>query len=176
MKKKLSIYLAGGMEASNNLGADWREKITPVIENLGLEVLNPVKFEPAQLKGLRPRNLPDTVTGANGKQIKVSHWHDLKYATEPHFYKRFLTYMRRIIKYDIGIVCKEADYVVCYWNDTASKGAGTHGELTYSFMENKPVYCVATKEMPAWAKACCTEIFESFDRLNNFLADEFGED
>lgn len=176
MKQKLSIYLAGGMEASNNLGAQWRENITPLLEELGLEVLNPVLFEPKQLKGLQPRKLPEFCTNDEGKKVKVSHWHDLKNATEPHLYGRFLKYMRRIIKYDINIVRNETDSVICYWSETTAKGAGTHAELTEAFLSNKEVYCVAHANMPAWAKACCTEIFKTFEELREFLTSEFGEE
>jgi hypothetical protein len=176
MKHKLSIYLAGGMESSSNLGAQWRTNLTPILEELGLEVLNPVLFEPMQLKGLQPRKLPEFCTNADGKKIKVNHWHDLKHATEPHLYARFLKYMRRIIKYDINIVRNEADYVICYWNETTAKGAGTHAELTEAFLSNKDVYCVMQANMPAWARACCTRIFKTFDDLRGFLAQEFGEE
>jgi len=172
-RKKLTAYLASGMENSKNLGAGWRAQITPFLEGLGLEVLNPCEFEPFQLKGLKPNRLPDVYTSLNGEKIKPKHWHELKNASENHLYDRFLKYMRRIIKYDIGIVERETDYVICFWDETTGKGAGTHSELTAAFMHNVPVYCVATCSMPAWAKACCTEIFLDFEALKTFMRDEF---
>lgn len=171
---QLTVYLAGAMEAADNLGSGWRNKLTPFLRNdLRLKVLNPCEFEPEQLVGLQPNRLPEYFTDLFGQQIKPKHWHELKNASEPHLYKRFLKYMRRIIHYDIKIVETQTDYVICYWNEQTGRGAGTHSELTSAFLKNIPVFCVATCTMPAWAKACCTEIFLDFNNLKKFLREEF---
>lgn len=172
-RKKLTVYLAGAMEAAVDLGAGWRDELTPFLHQLGLEVLNPCEFEPQQLKGLRPNRLPDYYTNLHGERIKPRFWHELKQASEPHLYRRFLKYMRRIIHYDIKVVENQVDYVVVYWDAATGKGAGTHAELTTAFLRNIPVYCVAACEMPAWAKACCSEIFLNFTDLKEFLKEEF---
>lgn len=173
MSRKLTVYLAGAMEASNDLGAGWRAELTPFLQKCGLTVLNPCEFEPEQLKGLRPGRLPDYFTDLHGNKVKPKHWHELKSASEPELYARFLKYMRRIIHYDAKIVSQESDYVICLWNEAAGKGAGTHSELTLAFIHGIPVYCVATCTMPAWAKGCCTDIFLTMDALRAKLRDEF---
>lgn len=173
MNKSLTIYLAGAMENADNLGADWRSTITPFLNKLGLKVLNPCEFEAEQLKGLQPNRLPEYFTDLHGNKIKPKYWHDLKNASEPNLYSRFLKYMRRIIHYDISLVEREVDFVICLWNQDTGKGAGTHSELTTAFLKNIPIYCVATCNMPAWAKACCSEIFLTFDSLKKFLLTEF---
>jgi len=63
--------------------------------------------------------------------------------------------------------------MIVLWNEAASKGAGTHAEITEAFLSNIPVYCVAESDIPAWAKACCTEIFLDFSSLKEFLKQEF---
>ena len=172
--RKLTCYLAGAMEAAENLGSGWRDKITPFLKTLNLDVLNPCEFEPQQLKGLRPNRLPDYFMDGT-KKVYLTHWHELKNASEPQLYNRFLKYMRRIINYDIGLVENNTDLVIVLWDKAASKGAGTHAELTAAFRHNIPVYCVATSDIPAWAKACCTDIFLTFEALQEKLKEDFGE-
>lgn len=171
--KKLVVYLAGAMENAKDLGAGWRNKLTPFLKELNLDVLDPCEFEPEQLKGLKPNRLPEFYTDLAGKKIKPTHWHELKNASESHLYRRFLKYMQRIIKYDIKIVRHFSDYVIVFWDESTRKGAGTHAELTAAFLASVPVYCVADCDMPAWAKACCSEIFLNFEELKEFLRDEF---
>jgi hypothetical protein len=172
VRSKLSVYLAGAMENANKLGAGWRKDLTPFLESLDLTVLNPCEFEPHQLKGLQPNRLPEYYTDFEGNQVKPKYWHELKNAKERHLYNRFLKYMRRIIHYDMRLVAK-VDYVVVLWDEATSKGAGTHAELTEAFLNNIPVYCVALTDIPAWCKACCTEIFLDFESLKEFLKEEF---
>ena len=173
LKRKKSIYLCGAMEAEKDLGVGWRAKITPFLEKLGFNVLNPCDFEPQQLKGMKVNRLPKFFIDKNGKKVRPTHWHQLKNATEKHLYNRFLKYMRLIIKYDIDIVEKHSNYVVVFWNEKTGKGAGSHSELTSAFLKGVPIYCVLEGNIPAWARACCTEVFNSFDELKEFLVKEF---
>lgn len=173
MDSKMRVYLAGSIEAEPDLGNGWRKDMTPFLEELGFEVLNPCMFEPQQLKGMQFNRLPEFFTDLYGNKIKPTHWHQLKNASERILYNRFLKYMRLIIKFDINVVRNNTDFVIVYWNESACKGAGTHAELTEAFLSNIPVYCVATVNMPAWAKACCTEIFLDFNGLREFLNIEF---
>ena len=78
--KKPVIYLVSGMEKEKNLGAGWREDITPKLEELGFEVLNPVLFEKDQLKGLHLNRLPESFKGRNGDIVRPTFWHQLKLA------------------------------------------------------------------------------------------------
>ena len=39
----LRVYLSGAMEKCSTFGVDWREKITPSLEEMGLNVLDPTK-------------------------------------------------------------------------------------------------------------------------------------
>ncbi len=173
-RKKLTAYLAGAMEAAANLGAGWRIEITPFLEGLGLEVLNPCEFEPHQLSGLRPNRLPDFYTdGLTGEKRKPNHWHEMKNAVEPNLYSRFVKYMQRIIRYDINLVKEGTDILIVFWDENAGKGAGTHAEMTVAHLNNIPVYCVADCDIPAWLKATCSEIFLDFDALKAQLTEDF---
>jgi len=50
--KSITCYLVGGMEHVAKLGGEWRDMLTPNLQELGFSVLNPCEFEPEQLKGL----------------------------------------------------------------------------------------------------------------------------
>lgn len=163
-----TAYLCGGMEAEKNLGADWREQVSPKLEAMGYEVLNPCLFEPDQLKGLHTNRLPKTMATASGHVVKPQHWHELKHAAiGSDEYKRFTKYMRRIIRYDLNVVRHDTDVVICNWTRGTAKGAGTHSELTVAFESGLDVYAVVGTgiDMPAWSRACCTKIFTTFEDL-----------
>lgn len=163
--KKLSIYLAGGMEAEVALGAGWRSIAAKEL-HMDFEVLSPVEFEPKQLAGLRPNILPKEFEDRLGNKITPKHWHELKKAKHgTRLYDRFITYMHRIIRYDINIVEKETDIVLCNWTPGTAKGAGTHAELTAAFLADVPVYIIECPEspIPAWALGCSTFIFSDLE-------------
>ncbi len=173
--KKLMTYLVGAIEKADDLGVGWRREIRGFLEDLNLEVLDPTEFESKQLAGLQPNRLPEFYTTLQGKKIKPTHWHSLKAATEPHLYKRFIRYMRRIIHYDLKIVT-DCDFIIVKWDKAARLGAGSYHEMGKAFELGKDVYCVQETELPAWLSACCTEVFQSFDDLKDFLTDEFGKE
>lgn len=152
------------MEKAEKLGEEWRDAVTPFLEELDLEVLNPVLFEPEQLKGLQPKRLPEG----------YKHWHDLRNASEPHLRQRFKKYMHRIIKYDMNTVKNNTDFVLVYWDESCGQGAGTHAELTMAFLNNIPVYAVEVAQMPAWAYACCSHICSDWKGMYQLLSQEFG--
>ena len=165
MKAKPKVYLAGRM-SSDPADKEWRDSLTPFLENLGFDVLNPYILEPLQLKGLRPKQLPDG----------IKHWYDLRKSDDKNHYSRFKRYIRAIIKYDIKLVINKADIVIVRWSPNCASGAGTHSEITYAFMNDKPVYLVEEHEMPTWTEGCIEEKFKTFDDLKSFFTKEFGSE
>lgn len=174
--KKFSIYLGGAMEKAKDLGAHWRTELTPFLEGLGFEVLNPNLFEPRQLKNLKPNRLPEYLETRDNLTIKPKCWHDLKFAKDDRLFARFQKYMQRIIRFDLSLVRNETSYMIVLWDTPASQGAGTHAEITEAFMNNVPVYMVATTEVPAWLLGGITKLFNDFDELKGFLMDEFEKE
>ena len=164
MRKKCNIYLAGRMDHEKDRGHEWRAKLTPFLHELGFDVLNPYEFEIKQLEGLRPGRLPEG----------FKHWVELCYSEDPKHVARFVRYMRRIIKFDLNLVKNDTDYIIVLWDKGCASGAGTHAELTFALDCNVPVFCVAKTKMPYWARACCDEVFSSFDELKSFMKEEFG--
>ena len=169
------IYLIGGMEQEAKLGAGWREFVTPKLEELGFEVLNPVLFERDQLKGLHINRLPKTLLTRSGKTIEPTFWHQLKLAPfNSSEFRRFTRYMRRIIAFDMDVVKNQADMMLVNWTTGAGRGAGSHAEINTAYENRKPVYAVVAKgvDYPAWLMGCTDMIFENFDECLTFLANE----
>lgn len=165
MKAKPKVYLAGRM-SNDPADREWRDNLTPFLENLGFEIMNPYILEPLQLKGLRPKQLPEG----------IKHWYDLRFSTDKGLYARFKRYMRAIIKYDIKLVMNKADMIIVRWSANCKTGAGTHAEVTYAFMNDKTVYCVEEAEVPAWVEGCIDEKFKNFTELKEFFTKEFGDE
>jgi hypothetical protein len=175
-RSKISTYLAGSIQFSEDMGIGWRQEITPFLEKLGLEVLDPCKLEPEKMKNFRPNRLPPFTYNLHGEKVQIKTWHDLAETNDKRLYKRFQRMMRAVIHFDLDIVEQETDFVICLWTESTGRGAGTHSELCAAFRKNIPVYCIATCRMPAWAKGCCTEIFLNLEDLKKFLLEEYGED
>jgi hypothetical protein len=146
-------YLSGGMEHARNSGSAWRSHIHEWIEReLGHEVFNPAVVSEQYLMKHYP--------GVSQKRLKQT---DLK---------RFQRLVSSLMQLDCQEIADRTDYVVCLWDDSAQRGAGTKGELTMAKYFGKPVYVVTAMEpveIPGWILACTTRLFSDFDELKIFL-------
>jgi hypothetical protein len=173
---KFRTYLIGSIEDDKTslagTGTTWRDKLTLELQRLRGEVFDPCKLEKEKLAGLHILRLPESVTSyITGEQIKVTHWHNLKNALEPHFKARFKSYMRKIIAYDLGLV-RKSDFVIVFWDRWS---AGSSGEITVAYDEGIPIYIVSAQELPAWHVGAASKIFLNFEDLIKFLEREYGE-
>jgi len=136
------------MEQARDEGAGWRDPITEWLKtNLGHDVINPVK---------ETEILVARESAFNYREWKKS---------DPD---RFVQFVRKLIDRDIRAVTKEADYVICYWNEDVLKGGGTHGEVTLAYHYGIPVFLVNElpwQDLSGWILSCSTEIFGDFQSL-----------
>ena len=147
----MRAYLSGGIEYSPDPGRAWRADLAPVLRELGHEWYDPAEDE--------RKNLADD---------EVGHFRAWKSSDLP----RFQNTVRKIIRYDLDLIEQQTDYVICLWDDSAAKGAGTHAELTIAFRRQIPVYLVAgmpIEKVSGWILGCATEVFTDFDGLKTFL-------
>ncbi|MGB2870173.1 MAG: hypothetical protein WBD36_17120 [Bacteroidota bacterium] len=149
----MRAYLSGGMEYAKDEGVDWRNMI-----ELWLKCeLNHSAFNPnvESNKYLR-RKLP-------GQNIRKLKFRDVL---------RFSKILRGVVDLDSAEIARNSDYVICYWDESAQKGAGTKGEITIAKYFRKPVYLITTmklEDIPGWVLGCATQFFPSFDELKKFL-------
>jgi nucleoside 2-deoxyribosyltransferase len=151
----MRAYLSGAIEYAADLGRVWRAELTPFIRALGHEVYDPALDE--------RKNLTDD---------EVRCFRAWKAADLP----RFQQALRKIIAWDLDWIDR-SDYVVCYWDRAAGRGAGTQGELTYAHRIGRPVYLVLdvpAEQVSGWILGCATYVIPSFAALRDVLARQYG--
>jgi hypothetical protein len=147
------VYLSGGMEYAADEGRDWRKDLQAWLEGeLRYAVFNPNVESDAYFRGTHP--------GLDFRTLKL----------------RDIDSYREIVRHLVDTDCREiaerSDFVVCYWDDAAQRGAGTKGEITMAHHFGKPVYMVTgipPAEIPGWVLGCTDRIFGDFDALKRYL-------
>ena len=79
---------------------------------------------------------------------------------------------RELVALDTEEIATRSDLVICFWDDSAQRGAGTKGELTIARYFGKPVFMVTSMPMealPGWVIGCVTMIVPDFDSLKKLL-------
>lgn len=157
-RRRLRAYLSGGMEFAKKEGADWRAEMDRwVKENLNHSVFNPNTESRKFL----------------AKKFPKGDFRKLKFDDT----EKFTTIVKAIVDLDSKEIARRSDYVICYWDASAQKGAGTKGELTIAKFFHKPVYMVTRMRhhtIPGWILGCTTKIFSSFQELQAFLLNEYS--
>ncbi|MBI4548016.1 MAG: hypothetical protein HY707_08555 [Ignavibacteriae bacterium] len=150
----MRAYLSGGMEYANGEGVHWRKEMQRWIEqHLKHTVFNPN----VESDRFFQKSYPNT----NFRSLKTEN------------VQLYQEIVRNLVEIDCKEIAERSDYVICYWDDGAAKGAGTKGELTMAKYFGKPVYLVTSTplhEIPGWVLGCITKVFPSFDELKKFLA------
>jgi hypothetical protein len=149
------VYLSGGMEYAEGEGVHWRRDLQQWIEKeLQHSVFNPNVESDTFFETHHP--------GIDFRTLKKEN------------IDQYQNIVRRLVEIDCEEIAQRSDYVICFWDDGAAKGAGTKGELTMAKYFGKPVYLVTsfqTHDIPGWVLGCSTLIFNSFDDLKVFLLD-----
>jgi hypothetical protein len=150
----MRVYLSGGMEYADGEGAGWRNTMQQWLETqLKHSVFNPNVESDAFFAQRYPN-----VDFRTAKKENVALYQEI---------------VRHLVEIDCKEIAERSDYVICYWDEGAAKGAGTKGELTIAKYFCKPVYLVtsyALHDIPGWVLGCVTKTFGSFDELKKFLA------
>ncbi len=157
-RKSYRVYLSGGMEYARAEGADWRMQLHRWIDgNLGHSVFNPNE----ESKRFLAKHFPN----GDFRKLKSSDT------------QNFIRLVRRIVDLDSGEIAHKSDYIICYWDRSAQRGAGTKGELTIAKFFGKPVYMVTRmkyEQIPGWILGCTSKIFRSFSELKLFLKQTYA--
>jgi hypothetical protein len=157
--KSLRVYLSGGMEFAKGEGADWRRLTEEwVQQNLGHSAYNQNKESDEFL----------------AKAYPTGRFRDLKSEN----IGRYTEIVRDLIDRDCNEIADRSDYLICNWDESAQRGAGTKGELTMARYVGKPVYMVTNmnlQDIPGWVLGCATRIFVSFEDLQIFLTDHYAD-
>jgi len=147
-------YLSGSIEYSPDYGKSWRAEIAPFLRQLGHDIYDPALDE--------KKNLEDD---------EVREFRRWKTTDLPRFQKT----IRKIIAWDLDWIEHKSDYLICFWDEAAARGAGTQGELTLAHRQGIPVYLVLgmpQEKVSGWILGCASEVFDSFEGLKRFLREK----
>lgn len=131
---KETTYLSGAMDMVADGGVNWREKLMPRLEELGIVVLDPV---------LMSNKLLQVPTGRDAK------WKLRMLAEEDK--KEYRRIMEMIKKNDIDAVL-QSDFIITRW-DYYIPTYGTVAENWTAAMKEIPIYCVCPAPdyvLPHW--------------------------
>jgi len=147
------VYLSGGMEYAADEGKDWRGRLQEWLEReLQCDVFNP---------------------NTESERFFIGHAPDVDFRRlKFENLARFQQLVAQLVEIDSREIAERSDFVVCLWDESAMKGAGTKGELTIARYFGKPVYLVTAiphHEIPGWVLGCTSRFFSSFDELKVFL-------
>jgi hypothetical protein len=155
--KRLKVYLSGGMEYAKNEGLDWRSDLDVWIKNnLRQSVFNPNVESDKYFTNVMSNN--------DFRRLKTS---DIE---------AYSKIVKHFVDEDSKEIALRTDYVICYWDASAQRGAGTKGELTIARYFKKPVYMVtriSKTKIPGWVLGCVTGFFHSFDELKAYLSQKY---
>jgi hypothetical protein len=148
----MRAYLAGSIEFSNDGGRGWRKEFGNFLEeSLGDEVYDPAEDE--------KKNLTDE------EVAQFRGWKTTQL-------DRFRQVVRKIIDFDLDLLERRIDYVVCYWDKNSTQGGGTPAELTFAYRRGIPVYLVTelpVEQVSGWVISCADRVFPDFGSLQLFL-------
>lgn len=141
------------MEYATNEGRDWRQTLEAWLTSaLGWSVFNPNRKSDEFFTSHYP--------GVDIRGLKHS---------DPKQYKGIV---EKLVELDCSEIAERTDIVICYWDESAMRGAGTKGEVTIAKHFGKPVYMVtrmSLSDIPGWVLACTTQVFPTFEELQSFL-------
>jgi hypothetical protein len=153
----MRVYLSGGMEYADGEGAQWRTNLQQWLEQeLGHEVFNP-NIESS-------RFFSTYYPSVDFRKLKFENI---------QLYQKIA---RSLVEIDCKEIAERSDYIICYWDEGAAKGAGTKGELTMAKFFNKPIYLVTSfdlPDIPGWVLGCVSTILPDFTRLKQELTKRF---
>ena len=141
------------MEYAPNEGRNWRSSLQRWLETeLQCDVFNPNLKSEWYFRTHLPQG--------DFRAMKSS---------DPEAYRQLAA---GLVDLDCREIATRTGFVICYWDDSAMRGAGTKGELTIAKYFGKPVYLVTTMDVvdiPGWVLGCVTKQFASFEELRTFL-------
>jgi len=153
---RMRFYLSGAIEYSADHGLAWRAELTPFLLALGHEVYDPAL------------DVRKNLSEQEAREFRA--WKTTELS-------RFQQTVRKIIHYDLDIVEQRCDAVICLWDDAATRGAGSHAELTAALRRGIPVYLVLgmpLERVSGWILGCTTEVFSDFEALRACLRRKFA--
>lgn len=153
-----TTYLSGPMDMVPDGGAEWRQRITPALKELGLEVIDPIE--------------------TTKKTLTVPVMEDSKYRLKDLWEKDKKGYYRimdEIESNDLDKGVLASNFIITFW-DWRVNTYGTVVENDVSARNHIPIYCVSyspADALPNWLRKDIHrsggDLFGDFNELLKFL-------
>lgn len=152
-KPKMTAYLAGAIEATDDEGRTWREHYCQALAKSGVEgwIPNDLNLE---------------------HELTMEQWTVLKAKDDLSEFKG--EFRKRIIGPDIAAV-DAADIIIVRWD--GERTTGTAHEVGRAYMRGQMVYLVTPRpfrEVPAWMLACVEAEFHDLEDLIKYLRKRYS--
>lgn len=160
--KRGNLYLSGGMQFAEDLGAGWRETLSAQLKSIGYFPLDICELDRAY-------------ANKNGELLYDST--DISRAVDVASELQAKSNIRKhFVKADLDLIERDSDALIVFYDDAARRGAGTISECQHAYNRDIPVFLVSgyedwTHEVPGWLQALATRSFTSFEGLYNYLAE-----
>ena len=153
---KGNIYLSGGMQFAQALGAGWRVKTSKKLKEMGFFPLDITELDVAYNK-------------EHGKPISPANYEDV------NEYKAVMR--KHFIETDLKLIEDESDALIVYYDESARRGAGTVSEAQFAYIKGIPIFLVAEyptekellDDVSGWLLSLCTKHFTNFEDLYEYL-------
>lgn len=151
------VYLSGAMDnPASNGGADWREKITPFLHELGMGVFNPCD------KPIMDTKFPET----SEMRELINHY------KKNGQYDKVTEYYKQVVHEDLRAV--DNCHAVLVYLDIHQFPCGTYNEIYLAAEQKKPIMVVCPygkSEVPNWLFGRIKHelFFSSFDECKDYL-------
>ncbi len=151
-----NIYLSGGMQFAQNLGAGWRLEVAAKLKEMTYFPIDITELDVAY-------------NDLHGKPILPEP------GEEPESYKANMR--KHFIDTDLKLIRENSDALIVYYDESARRGAGTVSEAQYAFNLNIPIFLVTNhktmeefySDVSGWLIALSTKHFISFDSLYEYF-------
>jgi hypothetical protein len=147
-----NLYLSGGMQFADNLGASWREQCSITLRGM--------KYYPIDITSL-------------DKEYSAVCGHPYMFLETTDLLQYKSNIRRQIVRADIELVRHHSHALVVYFDVAAQRGAGTQSECQEAYDHDVPYFLVnglpEWKQVPGWIRANATRMFDTFDDLHQYL-------
>ena len=147
-----NVYLSGGMQFAEGLGAGWRQLCGKRLRNLGFFPLDIAELDIAYTK---------------------VHGQLYRFLDDGELLQRKSNIRKHFIETDINLIRNDSDAVVVYYDESVRLGAGTTSEVHDAFMGDIPVFLVngfrELSQVPGWMQSETTKIFNEWEELYQYL-------
>lgn len=147
-----NIYLSGGMQFAEGLGAGWRSYIGEKLKEMG--------FFPIDIAAL------DIAYTENHGEL-------YRFIGDDEILQRKSNIRKHFIETDINLIRFDTDALIVLYDDSVRLGAGTTSEIHEAFMLDIPVFLLNSYgkvcEVPGWMQAETTVMFTDWKSMCDYL-------